>query len=119
MNRGEIWTVAGGPAYAGKPRPAVILQADHFRGLESVTLCLFTSDDARAPIVRIPVYPTPENGLRSPSWLMVDKIVTVSRDKLGSRVGVLDRETLFELSRAITIFLNLAPERSRHRSDKP
>ena len=30
MNRGEIWTVAGVPAYAGKPRPAVIVQDDAF-----------------------------------------------------------------------------------------
>lgn len=111
MRRGEIWTVSGGPAYAGKPRPAVILQADIFHNIESTTVCLFTSDAAHAPTIRIPVYPTPENGLRTPSWLMVDKLVTVPRDKLGTRVGILDPDSLSELSRAVTIFLNLAPER--------
>ena len=37
MNRAEIWTVAGEPDYAGKPRPAVILQDDAFEGTVSIT----------------------------------------------------------------------------------
>jgi mRNA interferase MazF len=75
----------------------VILQADIFHNIESTTVCLFTSDAAHAPTIRIPVYPTPENGLRTPSWLMVDKLVTVPRDKLGTRVGILDPDSLSEL----------------------
>ena len=55
MNRGEIWTVAGGPAYAGKPRPAVIVQDDAFAARDSVTICPLTSQTTDLPLFRIPV----------------------------------------------------------------
>lgn len=111
MKRGEIRTVASGPHYASKPRPAVIIQADRFGDLESVAICLFTSDSTTAQSLRIPVYPTKDNGLRDPSWLMVDKIVTVPKAKLGSCIGFMDNATLAEASRIITIFLDLVPSK--------
>jgi mRNA interferase MazF len=42
VRRGEIWTVAGGAAYAGKPRPAVIVQDDRFDGNDPVVVCPMT-----------------------------------------------------------------------------
>ena len=107
MKRGEIWTVAGGPHYSSKPRPAVILQADRYIDLGSIVICPFTSDDTRAQLVRIPVFPTSENGLRNSCWLMVDKMGAVPRLKLRTLVGLLDPETLDELNRAIIVFLHL------------
>ena len=77
MKRGEIWTVAGGKDYAGKPRPAVIVQDDRFDATASVTICVFTTDTTEAPLFRLAVQPTPENGLRAECRLMVDKITTV------------------------------------------
>lgn len=108
MRRGEIWTVAGGKDYAAKPRPAVIIQGDHFDATLSVTLCAFTTDPTEAPLFRIPVEPSEENGLDAPSRLMVDKITTVHKDKLGSQIGRLDDETVVRLNRAILVFLGLA-----------
>lgn len=108
MKRGEIWTVAGGPHYSSKPRPAVVLQADRYTELDSIVICLFTTDDTRAPSVRIPVFPAADNGLRFPSWLMIEKIAAVPRAKLGARIGLLDHATLVELSRAVTVFLDLS-----------
>ena len=70
MRRGEIWTVAGGPAYAGKPRPAVIVQDDRFAGTSSVTICAFTTDPTDAPLIRLPVEPNERNGLEAPCSLM-------------------------------------------------
>ena len=32
MKRGDIWIVAGGKDYAGKPRPVVVIQDDSFSG---------------------------------------------------------------------------------------
>ena len=58
MRRGEIWTVAGGIDYAGKPRPAVILQDDRFDATASITICAFTTDPADAPLFRPPSYRT-------------------------------------------------------------
>ena len=108
MTRGEIWTIAGGADYAGKPRPAVIIQDDHFDATSSVTICAFTTDPTEAPLFRILVSPTERNGLREPSSLMVDKLTTVRRRRVGEYVGRLDDEGLVRLNRAILVFLGLA-----------
>ena len=108
MRRGEIWTVAGGEHYAGEPRPAVILQDDRFDATASVTVCAFTTDTTDAPFFRLPVVPNQGNGLRAPCRLMVDKITTVPKSKIGSRVGRLDDEDLVRLNRAMLVFLGLA-----------
>jgi mRNA interferase MazF len=108
MKHGEIWTVAGGKDYAGKPRPAVILQDDRFDKTASITLCAFTTDPAAAPLFRLLVEPTERNGLKSPCRLMVDKITTVSKAKLGSHVGRLDDKDIVRLNRAVLVFLGMA-----------
>ena len=108
MRRGEIWTVAGGKDYAGKPRPAVILQDDRFDAAASVTICAFTTDPTDAPLFRLLVEPKETNGLRAPCRLMADKITTVAKSKIGSRIGRLDDEDMVRLNRAIVVFLGLA-----------
>ena len=107
MRRGEVWTVSGGPDYGGKPRPAVIIQDDHF-DTDSVTVCPFTSDRTDAPLFRLHIEPNPTNGLTTSSRLMVDKITTVRRTKLGERVGVLDDFDVVRLNRAMVVFLGIA-----------
>ena len=108
MKRGEIWTIAGGKDYAGKPRPAVILQDDRFDAMASITICAFTTDPTDAPLFRLYIEPTESNSLRAPSRLMVDKITTVAKSKIGSHVGRLDDQDLVRLNRAIIVFLGLA-----------
>ncbi|WP_342629772.1 type II toxin-antitoxin system PemK/MazF family toxin [Nguyenibacter vanlangensis] len=115
MKRGEIWTVSGGKDYAGKPRPVVIVQDDSFDGTDSNTVCAFTSDPTEAPLFRLPVEPNPRNGLRAVSRLMVDKITTVPKSKVGAYVGRLDDADLVRLNQAILVFLGLAVSpRGRH-----
>lgn len=108
MRRGEIWTAAGGRDYAGKPRPVVIVQDDRFDATDSITVCAFTTDATDAPLFRFSVAPNARNGLKSPSRLMADKITTVAKTKLGSRVGRLDDEDMVRLNRAMLVFLGLA-----------
>lgn len=108
MNRGEVWTVAGGKDYAGKPRPAVIVQDDRFDATLSVTICAFTTDPTEAPLFRLPVEPNEPNGLAAPCRLMVDKITTVPKTKLGLRLGRLDDEDIVRLNRGLLVFLGLA-----------
>jgi mRNA interferase MazF len=108
MRRGEIWTAAGAPGYAGKPRPVVILQDDRFDATDSLTVCAFTTDPTEAPLFRLAVAPSERNGLRAPCRLMVDKITTVAKAKLGSRIGRLDAEDMVRLNRAAVVFLGLA-----------
>ena len=111
MKRGDVWTVAGGCDYTGKPRPAVIVQEDSFDATDSVTICAFTSDPTEAPLFRLPVEPTPENGLTSTSRLMVDKITTVAKRRLGRPIGRIGDEDLVRLNRAMAVFLGLAATR--------
>ena len=108
MRRGEIWTVAGGGDYTGKPRPAVVVQDDSFDATASVTVCAFTTDPTEAALFRIPIEPTERNGLRSSCSLMVDKLTTIPKRKVGERVGRLDDEDVLRLNRAIMVFLGLA-----------
>jgi mRNA interferase MazF len=115
MTRGEIWTISGGGNYAGKPRPAVIVQDEHFDATSSITICAFTTDPTDAPLFRLAVEPTERNGLRASCRLMVDKITTVSRAKLGSRIGRLDEEDIVRLNRAILVFLGLAGPTTKRR----
>ena len=108
MKRGEIWTMAGGSGYAGKPRPVLIVQDDAFAERDSVTVCLITTDPADLPVFRIPVEPTVDNGLRAASRLMVDKVTTVQRSRLGQRIGCLTDDDLLRLNRSLLVFLGLA-----------
>ena len=108
MRRGEIWTAAAGTGYVGKPRPVAIVQDDRFDGTDSVTVCAFTTDPTQAPLFRLPIDPNDGNGLHEPCSLMVDKMTTVPRSKLGERVGRLNDEEMVRLGRAILVFLGLA-----------
>lgn len=107
MKRGEIWTVSSS-GYAGKPRPAVIVQDDRFDATASVTLCAFTTDATEAPLIRLAIEPDEQNGLRLTSRLMVDKITTVPKSRLGERIGRLPAPELVRLNRAVAVFLGLA-----------
>lgn len=108
MRRGEIWTLAGGPDYAGKPRPAVIVQDDRFSEMSSVTVCGFTTDERDMPLFRVAVTPNERNGLHAPCRIMADKIATVPKTKLGRRIGRLDAADMVRLNRAMIVFLGLA-----------
>ena len=108
MKRGEIWTAAGGKGYTGKPRPVVIVQDDRFAATASVTVCPFTSDPTDAPLIRLPIEPSASNGLRATSRLMVDKLTTMSREQVRTRLGQLGDDDVLRLNRAILVFLGLA-----------
>ncbi|MDQ3642197.1 MAG: type II toxin-antitoxin system PemK/MazF family toxin [Actinomycetota bacterium] len=108
MRRGEIWSAAAGTGYAGKPRPVVIVQDDRFDATNSITVCAFTTDPTEAPLIRLPIEPDELNGLRTLSSLMVDKITTVPRSKLGERIGRLGDDDMVRLGRAVLVFFGLA-----------
>src|SRR5258708_10238467 len=107
MRRGEIWTIAGGKDYAGKPRPAAILQDDRFDATDSLTICAFTTDPTDAPLFRLPIKPSATNGLRTPCRLMVDKITTVPKSKIGVPIGRLNDEDIVRLITTILVFLGM------------
>jgi len=108
VKRGEIWTVSGGGDYAGKPGPVVILQDDRFHMTDSITVCACTTDPTDAPLFRLRVEPNQNKGLRAACRLMVDKITTVSRSKIGTRIGRLADKDMVRLNRAVLVFLGTA-----------
>ena len=106
VRRGEVWTVAGG-AYASKPRPAIVIQADGFQGLDSVTLIPCTTNPAEAPLLRPELAASAERGLRADCGAMVDKLTTVPLRNLGTRIGALSDDDMLRIDRALALFLGL------------
>lgn len=106
MKRGEIWTVSAGSGLGAKPRPCVIVQDDAFTATDSVTIAPCTSEVVPADF-RVETEPSQANGLRVVTRVMVDKVITVRRSKLGERLGLLTAEEMGELNRALLVFLGL------------
>lgn len=107
MTRGDLVTVAARGHYAGKPRPALIVQSDMFAELGSVAVCLLTSERIDAPLLRLDLEPD-VTGLERPCQVMIDKIVTVPRSAIGYRIGALGRDDLLRVDRALALFLGIA-----------
>jgi mRNA interferase MazF len=108
VKRGDIWIAAAGSGYVGEPRPVVILQDDRFDATVSVTVCAMTTDPTDAPLIRLVIEPDDTNQLRERGRLMVDKITTVPRSKLGERLGRLGDDDMVRLGRATLVFVGLA-----------
>ena len=107
MKRGDLVTIALSGDF-GKPRPALIIQSDQFAETGTVTVLLISSTLVDAPLLRTTIEPTPANGLRARSQIMVDKPQTPSRGKLGGVIGHLEDATMLQVNRALAVFLGLA-----------
>jgi mRNA interferase MazF len=108
LKRGEIWTIAGGADYVGKPRPAIIVQSDQFDATLSIVVCPLTGTDADAEPARFAIAPSQRNGLRARSYVMVDKISSIPKTKVGHRIGQLDANDVVLLNQHVILFLGLA-----------
>ena len=108
MKRGEIWTVSGGPGFAGKPRRALIVQSDLTEGTPSVLTCGFTTQASEDVPLRPLFLPSLENGLDRPSNLMSEKITAVPRTRAGKRIGALSGEDMVRADNALQLVLGFA-----------
>lgn len=93
------------PGDFGKPRPALVIQSDQFIETATVSVLLMTGTLVDAPLIRMDIVPDTDNGLRKPSQIMVDKVMTVRRDKVGEAFGRLDDKTMVSVNRALALFL--------------
>lgn len=108
MKRGELVAVAL-PGDLGKPRPALVVQADLFNETHaSVTVLPVTSTIIDAPLFRITLEPTTLNGLRKPSQIMVDKIISVRADRIGRTIGRVGDDAMIGVGRALAVWLGVA-----------
>jgi mRNA interferase MazF len=109
LKRGDVVTVASGSGYGGKPRPAIVVQADLFNETHaSITVVPVTSTRVDAPLFRVPVAARRGTGLRAPSQVMVDKIVSVPRERIGGRIGQIAAADLEGIDRALRLWLSLS-----------
>lgn len=108
MRRGELWTAAGGQHYAGKPRPVLVVQDDRFDATDSVTVWPLTTDPTQIPLLRVRLDPASGGRLAKPSSIMVDKLTTMPRSRLGEHIGEVSDTDMLALSRALVVFLGLA-----------
>lgn len=107
MNRGEIWTAAGG-VYASKPRPVLIVQDDRFDATDSVVVVPLTTHVVDAALTRVPIPADALSGIGQASYAMVDKITTVRRANLGTRTGRASAAQVVDVERALLVFLGIA-----------
>lgn len=109
MRRGSVVVVAdrAGGDYAGKPRPAVVVQAEEFSETGSVAVCLLTSEPTDAPFLRLAIEPDGQNGLRRRSWVAVEKLTTLRRERVASVIGQLDAPSMAALDSRLAAFLGL------------
>ena len=106
MKRGDLVTIAVSGDY-GKPRPALIVQSDAFDAHPSVTVLPLTTEIHPTPLFRVTVFPGKDTGLRKTSQVMVDKMTTVPRAKIGLRIGRVDSATMQAIHKALTGFLGM------------
>ncbi|CAN5348952.1 type II toxin-antitoxin system PemK/MazF family toxin [soil metagenome] len=104
MKRGDLVTVAM-PGAFGKPRPAVVVQADGFEGLDSVTFLPLSSNVLPEQVFRVTVGPTSINGLREVSQILADKCSTLRLNKVGPVFGRLSDQEMAQVDRALAVFL--------------
>ena len=104
--RGDLVTIAMQGDF-GKPRPALVIQADQFNAHATITVLLVTGTLVAAPLLRVTVQPDASNGLQTPSQVMVDKAMTVKHEKLGQAFGRLDVDAMAEVERCLAVFLGI------------
>jgi len=107
MTRGEIVTVAVQGDY-GKPRPAVVIQSDWLDETDSVLVCLITTARRDAPLYRLDLAAGAETGLREPSQIIIEKIMSVRREKCGAAIGKLNANNLLALTRSLALMIGVA-----------
>jgi mRNA interferase MazF len=108
IRRGDLVTVAI-PGDYGKPRPALIIQSDFIRQIDSVTVIPFTTEFVEdSDELRVAIAPTSGNGLRQISYVMIDKIGTIRRAKCGPAIGRLSEADMSNINRALAVFLGFA-----------
>ncbi len=107
MRRGDLVTVAVAGDF-GKPRRALVIQSDRFASTGTVTVLLITSTRAEAPLIRVDIAPSQENGLRKHSQIAIHKAMSIKRERVGEPFGRLDEDTMTIVNRSLALFLGFA-----------
>jgi mRNA interferase MazF len=93
--------------YTGKPRPALVVQADRFPGTDSLVVCLITSVERAAPLLRVALPAGKQTGLEQPSWIQIEKVTAVARKEIGRRIGTAGAAVMLEVIRCLAVLLRI------------
>lgn len=107
MRRGDFVTIALQGDF-GKARASLVIQSDRFDEHATATVLLVSASVVEAPLFRVTVVPDDGSGLRELSQIMVDKVMTVKRDKLGPSLGAASDAVMLEVERCLAVFLGVA-----------
>lgn len=106
MKRGDLVTISTAGPY-GKPRPALVIQANVFEAIPSVTVLPLTSEIYDEHLIRITLYSEKNRGLKVTSQAMIDKVTTIPKTKVGEVIGWIEKDTLQVINSALRRFLDL------------
>jgi mRNA interferase MazF len=111
ITRGDV-VVSSSPGDFGKPRPALVVQSDLFNPTHSsIVICPITSHLVDAPLFRLSISPSRENGLKTESQIMVDKITAVRREHIAKKIGRINEAEATSVERALAIWLEIGQPR--------
>ena len=106
MKYGDLVTIALQGEF-GKPRPALVVQSDLFAEHSTITVLLLTSSLVEAPLLRVTLEPDGNNGLQKQSQVMIDKTMTIRREKIGEAFGFVNTEAMQTIRRLQAVVLNI------------
>jgi len=107
LNRGDL-VIVSAPGSYGKPRPGLVIQSDGFEDTGSLTVLLMSSHlKPDSPLIRYTIQPLESNGLNLPTDVMIDKIFTIPRDRMGNKIGKLTSAQMAEITASLAIFLGI------------
>jgi mRNA interferase MazF len=110
-HRGDIFWVNLDPTVGTeirKKRPAVIISNDAAnKRYHQITVIPLTSQNVQSLELFQTFIPSGESGLNKDSKALAEQVRTISKLRLGSKVGHLDSETMQELEKALRVHLDL------------
>ena len=109
--RGEVYLVNFDPTIGteiGKTRPALIIQNDLANERSPITIvaAITSKFDDRLFPTEVQIEP-PEGGLKTTSVILLNQVLSIDRQRLAKRIGIVSPDTLTRIDRAIQISLGL------------
>jgi mRNA interferase MazF len=116
--RGELFWIDWSPARgseAGGRRPALIVQRDagNLAAHYPNTVVVAVSSHGKEIPFHVRLKPSRENGLKNVCFVKCEQILTVSKERLGARLGRLRQDEMQRVDEALR--LNLALEQQSDR----
>jgi mRNA interferase MazF len=107
MKHGDL-VMAVLPGAYGKPRPAVIIQANTIAQPNSLTVLPLTDEITSDETLRVTIEASAGNGLSSRSQVMINWTTTIPSKRIGQQIGHLSTEDMAAVKSALAHFLGFA-----------